>query len=600
MGLIHEEIIAQVIDRCDIVQIIGSYVPLKKAGRNFKGHCPFHHEKTPSFMVNPDKQIFHCFGCDVGGNVVGFIMKQERLEFPEAVRMLAGKVNIAIPETNRDHAQTTNMRQLIFNVNTLAAEYFHKNLISDKGAAAKSAREYLKKRKVSLQTVEKFQIGFASDEWDGLITYLRGKKINLGLMEKAGLILAREKGDGYYDRFRNRIIFPILDTQAHHRAFGARAIKNTDGEGSAGAKYINSPETPVYIKGQHLYGFHLAKQAIGQQDFVIIVEGYMDCIMPFQAGVSNIVASLGTALTVEQIRLLHRYTKNVVMLFDMDPAGESAMLRSLDTLIEEGMNVKVAALADGHDPDSFIREYGVEAFRKQVNEAQTLFEYKLGIMMKRYDVKALESKARISGEMLQTIDKFENDILRAGYIKRLGQALMVPEQALMAELKKVRQMTGEKKAFGKVSPPNTPVVEQVRVVESDVLRLLLEEESFIAATKDQIAPGDFQDKRIREVISKIYDLFEQGKEISGANLINSFTDPDMQNMISQLMVKESVMAGDKKKMHADYMSRMKKDRVKLQMKGLQAQIGEAESSGDQNKLDALIKEYNQLLKEVAF
>ncbi|MCK5260333.1 MAG: DNA primase, partial [Candidatus Omnitrophica bacterium] len=266
MGLIPDEIIAQVIDHSDIVEVISAYVPLKKAGRNFKGPCPFHHEKTPSFIVNPAKQIFHCFGCHVGGNVIGFVMKQDRLEFPEAVRLLAKKVNIVVPETTRGNAQETNIRQLIFKINALAAEYFHKNLLSDKGRPAKEARAYLKKRKVDLKTVEQFQLGFAPDQWDGLIGYLRSKKINLGLMEKAGLILPRDNGQGYYDRFRNRVIFPILDTQAHYRAFGARALEANGEKARVTAKYINSPETPVYVKGHHLYGFHLAKQAIGQED----------------------------------------------------------------------------------------------------------------------------------------------------------------------------------------------------------------------------------------------------------------------------------------------------------------------------------------------
>ena len=600
MGLIPDEIIEQVIGHSDIVEIISAYVPLKKAGRNFKGPCPFHHEKTPSFIVNPVKQIFHCFGCHVGGNVIGFVMKQDRLEFPEAVRLLAEKVNIIVPETNRGNAQETNVRQLIFKINALAAEYFHKNLLSDKGKPAKEARAYLKKRKIDLETAKKFQLGFALDQWDGLIGYLRDKQFNLGLIEKAGLILPRDNGQGYYDRFRNRVIFPILDTQAHYRAFGARALESGSDKTRVTAKYINSPETPVYVKGHHLYGFHLAKQAIGQEDFVIIVEGYMDCIMPFQAGVLNIVASQGTALTVEQIRLMHRYTKNVVMLFDMDPAGESAMLRSLDTLIEEGMNVKVAMLAEGHDPDSFICKYGVKSFREKINEAQALFDYKLNILMKRYDVKAIESKARISGEMLQTVDKFSNAVLRAEYLKRLALALTVPESALLIELDKVRQMTGEKKNFGKVSTPKTAVVEQLRVVESDILKLLLEEESFIAATMKEIAPSDFQDKRIREVISKIFDLFNQGKEVNGANLINSFEDQDMQHMISQIMAKESIFSGDKKKIHSDYIHRMKKDRLKMQMKEIQGQISEAERQGQQSALDTLLKKYNQLMKEVTF
>ena len=598
MGLIPEEIISQVIDRSDIVETISSYVPLKRAGRNFKGNCPFHNEKTPSFVVNPDKQIYHCFGCDAGGNVISFVMKHDSLTFPEAIRLLARKVNIVVPESRGEQGQGSNIRQQIIHVNALAAQYFLKNLIAGKNAAAKKARAYLKKRGIDLATVERFQLGFAPDRWDELIGHLRSQKISLALMEKAGVIIPRENGQGYYDRFRNRIMFPIFDTQSHCRAFGARALESGKGAEKVTAKYINSPETPIYIKGHHLYGFDLAKQSIHQDDSVIIVEGYMDCVMPSQAGISNIVASLGTALTVEQIRLLRRYTKNIIMLFDMDPAGESAVLRSFDALIGEGMNVRVATLSEGHDPDSYIKEFGAGDFRERIAQALPLFEYKLKILMGRHDATAIETKAKISGEMLQTIEKFENAVLQDEYIKRLSQVLSVSEQALVAELKKVRQMTGEKKTYGRNIEPKTAVPEQIRVVESDILRLLIEEQSFVELTKKEIAPADFRDRKIREAIAKIYDLCEQGKEINSVNLINSFEDQDMQHLIARIMAQESVLVGDKKKIHSDYISRMKKDRIKLQMKDLQKKICEVERQGDHKQLESLLKEYNQLTKVV--
>ena len=392
MGRIPEEIIAQVIDRCDIVETISSYIPLKRAGRSFKAVCPFHHEKTPSFIVNPDKQIFHCFGCGVGGNVVNFVMKQERMEFPEAIRFLAQKVNVTIPgdETPQAH-HANNIRQAILRVNALAAAFFHKTLLSDKSPEAKNAREYLKDRGIDLNAVRVFQLGFAPRQWDALLIYLKQEGISLGLMEKAGLIIPRESGQGYYDRFRNRVVFPIFDTRAHCRAFGARALDNAEG-----AKYLNSPETIIYTKGHHLYGFHLAKQAIAEEDCVVIVEGYVDCLIPYQAGVRNIVASLGTALTVDQIRLLRRYTPRVVMLFDMDPAGEAAMMRSLDTLIEEGMEVRVATLAPGEDPDSFVRRQGVDDFRNRIAAAQTVFDYKLDVLTRRHGIQTPDGKAQIA------------------------------------------------------------------------------------------------------------------------------------------------------------------------------------------------------------
>lgn len=597
MGLIPEESISQVLDRCDIVELISSYVALKKAGRNFKGNCPFHDEKTPSFIVNPDKQIFHCFGCDAGGNAIGFVMKHEHMTFPEAVRLLAQKVNVTIPDTGNGSSPETNTRQLIFKVNTLAAEYFHHNLLSVKTKPANTARAYLKKRQIDLETVKVFQLGFAMDQWDGLINFLRDRKVSLKLMEKAGLIISRDKSEGYYDRFRNRIVFPIMDTQANCRAFGARAMESVTARDQASAKYINSPETAIYIKGHHLYGFHLAKKTIVEQDAVIIVEGYMDCIMPHQAGVRNVVASLGTALTVEQIRLLRRYTKNVVMLFDMDAAGESAMVRSLDALIEEDINVKVATLTQGHDPDSFIRSEGPDAFRQRISEAKALFDYKLGVLLTRYDVRTIEGKAGISGEMLQTIEKFNNAVLKSGYLKRLSQELAVPEQALEQEMAKIRQMTGDRKNFGYRSAPKTPVAQQVRVVEQDILALLLLEESFILSTKKEIHPSDFQDYRIRLVISKIFDLCDQGKEINSAELINSFEDKEIQQMITRLMTREYTIAGDRVKMHNDYINRMKNDRKKLRMQALQEQISEAEREGNQEKVDRLLEEYNNLVKE---
>ena len=371
MGLIPNDVINQVIERSDIVEIIGNYTALKKAGRNFKALCPFHNEKSPSFVVNPDKQIFHCFGCGVGGNAVGFLMRQEHMEFPEAVRFLANKAGVVIPEDeSAAPSPSRQLREEILKINAVSAAFFHDILLTSREEDVKVARDYLKSRGVDLETVKKFQLGFAPNEWDALLKYLRSKGISEELIAKAGLIIAREGKSGFYDRFRHRIIFPIFDVQNRPVAFGARAMQDSDG-----AKYINSPETPVYTKGQHMFGLQLTKAAVGKLDRIIVVEGYMDMIMPYIHGVENIAASLGTALTVEQIRLLRRYTPNVVMLFDTDPAGQSAIVRSLDLLIDEGMNVRVATLAQDADPDSFIRQQGTEAFNARIESAQSRFDF---------------------------------------------------------------------------------------------------------------------------------------------------------------------------------------------------------------------------------
>jgi len=599
MALIPEEIIAQVLERCDIVETIASYVPLKPAGRNFKANCPFHNEKTPSFVVNPDKQIFHCFGCGEGGNVLSFVMKQDRLEFPEAVRMLAEKVNVFIPEQSPSNTQTNNIRQKILKINEFAADYFYRNLLSDKSESTENTRTYLKNRGITLDAVKQFQLGCALNGWDGLLKYLKGKGIPLGLIEKAGLIIARDGAEGYYDRFRNRIIFPILDTRGHCRAFGARALESS-GESveKVTAKYINSPETLVYTKGHHLYGFHLARQAIVKEDAVIIVEGYTDCLIPYQAGVKNIVASLGTALTVEQIRLLRRYTKNICLLFDMDKAGESAMLRSLDMLVREEMQVRIATLAEGDDPDSFIRQWGVEVFKEKIQQARELFDYKLNILKQRHDRNSVEGKSIISQGMLSTINQFHSAIVKSEYIKRLAQALNIAEHALVTELQKAGNNALEKK-FPKQNQNSLHSVHaKTRVAERSILKLMLDDHKFIPVVKESVNLSDFLNDKIQQIITKIYEWFEQGKEINAESLINSFSDQETQKMISELVVGENI-AGDKHKTFQDCLKRIKQDGLKIKIKELQEHIRLAEHAGDQMQLDGFKKEYHQLLKEKA-
>ncbi len=590
MGFIPEEIISQILERVDIVQTIGGYVSLKKAGRNFKANCPFHNEKTPSFVVNPDKQIFHCFGCGVGGNVISFVMQQERLEFPEALRMLAQKVGVSIPETDTAPTGTKNLKQELYAVNELAALFFHQNLITSKESAAKEARDYLKNRGINLEIVKKFKLGFALDEWDGLIRFLKSKNVSLSLMEKAGLIIPRENHEGYYDRFRGRIIFPIFDVRGGCVGFGARTIKKEEQ-----AKYINSPETLLYTKGQHLYGLQLAKDAVLKEDFIIVVEGYMDFIIPFQHGVGNVVASLGTALTGDQIRLMRRFTTNVVMLYDADQAGESAMVRSLDLLIEEGMNVKVAALAAGEDPDSFIRKFGVESFSQKIKQAQSFFDFKLEQLMNRYDTKTIEGRAKITSLMLPTINKFENAVMRFGYLKKLGAVLLIEEEALLLELKK---LAGPDINVKSADIPTRPVhnASQISSAEVTLLKLILNEESLIAITQSAITLEDFEDTDVRQIMSRIFKLTEEGQEITVSNVMRSFSDPGLLQKITSLTVDTEALTGDRQRMHRDCLDRLKKEKQKKERLVLIQEIRKAESTGDHERLEILKEKFNHLIK----
>ncbi|MCG2712485.1 MAG: DNA primase, partial [Candidatus Omnitrophica bacterium] len=399
MSKISNQQLDEILQRCDITEIIAGYIPLKKAGRNFKALCPFHHEKTPSFVVSPDKQIFHCFGCGAGGDVFSFVMKNERMDFPEAVKFLADKAGVRImPETEKEAGAKYSVSTILYKLNELAAGYFQQNLLN--ASEAKKARDYLLKRGISKESVSDFRLGFAPDLWDGLLTFLRSKSINDELLLKSGLVIKNAQGR-IYDRFRNRIIFPIFNAQAKIVGFGGRIIDVQDDAAEQhpqdkGPKYINSPETDIYKKSKNLYGFNFSKSYVQKEEYCIVVEGYLDFIVPFQANVKNLVASLGTAFTHEHVRLLKRYINNVVIVFDSDEAGQGAALRSLDLLIEEGMNVKIADLSKGFDPDSYVRKYGADEFRNRVKAAKTLFDYKLDLLMLKFDKESPEGKTQIA------------------------------------------------------------------------------------------------------------------------------------------------------------------------------------------------------------
>lgn len=591
MGLIANEIVAQILERCDIVEVISGYIPLKRAGRNFKALCPFHHEKSSSFVVSPDKQIYHCFGCGAGGNAIGFVMQQERLEFPEAVRFLAEKLGVEIPESSPAVNQAMALKQDILDLNDLAVEYFHNNLLTRNDPNVKSARDYLKDRGLRLEDVKQFKLGFALDDWDGLYNFLRGKSIDLKLIERSGLVVPRESKEGYYDRFRDRIIFPIFDVKSRCVGFGARTMKD-----DKGAKYINSPDTPVYTKGQHLFGLQLTRHAITKKDFVIVVEGYMDMILPFQYGVDNIVASLGTALTTQQIRLLRRYSNHVVMLYDADPAGQAAMVRSLDLLIEEDIHVRVAALAAGEDPDSFIRKFGLDEFDKRIKSAQSLFDFKLQWLCTKFDPKNIEQRAEICKQMMATIYKMNDEIVRFGYLKQLGERLGLPQDVLLREGKKV---DASLRVQDKPAPkPMAPLVETkpLGAVERQFLTLLFNDAGLINPARTRVTPSEFEDRRTRIILEKLFEFEGDKESFSVSSFLNSFDDPDVQKVILNISAQDDLHLKDAQKIFEDCISRIKKDRLKEKRRNVSELIRQAEIAGDVHRLEDLRQEFNKLIK----
>ncbi len=587
MGLIAEDIIRGIIDRSDIISVIGRYAALKKYGSNFKALCPFHHEKTPSFVINPDKQIFHCFGCGAGGNVVGFIMRQERLEFPQAVRFLAEQAGIDIPEDQQTSSSPSKqLREEICKINEWASQFFHEILLTNREETVKAARDYLKGRSVDLEIVRKFRLGYAPDEWEALIGVLKHKGISLEVMHQAGLVIPREKG-GYYDRFRGRIIFPIFDINNRPVAFGARALSTSEG-----AKYINSPETPVYTKGRHLFGLNLTKTSVGELDHIVIVEGYMDMIMPFVHGVKNIAASLGTALTVDQIRLIRRYSSNVIMLFDTDPAGQAAIIRSLDLLIDEGMNVKVVTLVQDQDPDSFIRSFGLDAFNERLKRAQTLFDYKFNWLCGQFDPKSIDGKTKICQEMLTTIVRFKSEVTKFELMRLLAKQLNVPEEIIT----KQAQNQNSSKPKPVIKQTAAKVSEAPKSYEELLITLFLEDHNWAQKARELISPIDFTEGLVRDIVQKIWQMTQENLEWETSRLLSQFPQEAAQSFIAKLLTDANARIKEPQRLFHDCIGRIHKERLKIQKKELMDKIKEAENCGDAVTVEELRAKFQELIK----
>ncbi|MEW6075993.1 MAG: DNA primase [Candidatus Omnitrophota bacterium] len=582
-GRIPDYIVETVLSRVNIVEVISEFIPLKRAGRNFRALCPFHQEKTPSFMVSTDKQIYHCFGCGAGGNVFNFLMQFERVEFPEAVEALAKKAGIAIPENLSFAAkEPSGVTVQLQKASEAAASFYENNLSIPLGS---HAREYLLKRGIPQEAIKAFRIGFAAEKWDALITHLRNKGVNLSLMEKAGLVVPKE-GGGYYDRFRNRIIFPIFDIKAKVIGFGARVLDTSL------PKYINSPETPLYIKGKNLYGLWLSKDAIRDLDAAVVVEGYLDFISAFQAGVRNVVASSGTALTAEQARLIKRYTHNVVMVYDGDASGQIATIRALDIFVEEDMQVRVVTLPQGYDPDLFIRKNGIERFKALIANAQPLFDYKMSVLKSRYNFDDIEGKEKICSEMLPTIQKFRRPVVKSEYFKKLAQELKVKEEALLQEA----GLFHAGKEYQRATPPFLAAQKSIHPIEKFLIKLMLEEDTIIAELKDKLEPDDFQDERTAKIVALMFDCVAQGKGIEPSKLLTHLGDAESTRLLCESTFLPDISGEKREKILADCVQRLKAKKLTSKRQRLLEEIKDAQESGDEERLHTLIAELDGLIK----
>lgn len=595
-GLYPESVIGEVLDRCNIAELISSYIPLKKAGRNFKANCPFHAEKTASFMVSVEKQIYHCFGCGQGGNAISFVMQYEKTGFREALETVASRCGVPLPEPEMPAGQKKqdDLKKQLYSLYEKTAGYYTEKLLGS--GAAQKARNYLQARGISKETAQRFRLGFAGDEWEGLLSYLSRQNIPLSLIERSGLVSAKERG-GFYDKFRNRIMFPIIDVKGRTIAFGGRVLD------ASMPKYMNSPETAIYIKGKNLFGLDVSKDDVRKSDQAIVVEGYLDMIIPFEAGIRNIVASLGTALTEDQVRLIKRYTNRVVMLYDPDLAGQAATLRALDLLVKEDMDVRIAELPEGQDPDSFVRKNGAESFRAMINEALPVFDYKLRRLLSKYDAKSTTGKDRIIREILPSINSFTQYTTRTEYVKRTAQALDVDEAALLEDLKRAGESAALCAAYEhrRDDPPSSALehlrLTEIPITERMLVKLMLEEIHLLDRIRALVSPSDFAEEKLSKIVAFIYDFFEKKKELKPCMLMHYLDDEDAINIIAQLASLDIHNCQNKEKLIEDCVHRMKRDKVLRKCHELQKEIQRAQSEGREKKLQDLLLEYNLLIKQ---
>lgn len=582
-GNIPGTIIDQLRDRLDIVEVISQYVRLNRSGRNYFGLCPFHGEKTPSFSVSQEKQIYHCFGCGEGGNVFSFIMKIEGLTFPEAVRDLAAKTGFALPEINRFAAQNLSNKRLREAL-LWSARFFQYALGRPEG---QSALNYLGKRGLTDNIRQEFELGFAPDRKDALRAFLHRKGYGEKEMVEAGLLIVQDKKT--YDRFRNRIMFPIRNQRGEIIAFGGRVL----GEGMP--KYLNSPETPLYDKSKNLYALHLARESIRKEKQAIIFEGYMDVIAAHQFGIRNTVASLGTSLTQAQARLLRNQTEEVVIIYDADAAGQAASWRGIQILRQAGCLVKVGRLPDGKDPDDYLRRFGAEAFRQNVaDKALLLVDYQLKNLAGRYNLEKDEERIRFHDKVCEVLLAVENAMDREDYLQKAAQMLRISPDSIREELKKKKQTESRRR---QATPVNLQAAWQPENAAAkapwQIVALWARFPSLIAETADVLTEEEFPEQLqpvYREVKNNLHKL-------SPSRLLEIIYEEKYRQFLSRLLIDEECEEKIAKKAIDDCIRLLQCIRLARHRRQIEAEMAKLDPVVSKGEINELSREWLELRKQ---
>ena len=566
---IPEDKIQEIREATDIIDVISQYVTLKKRGKSFLGLCPFHSEKTPSFSVDPLRGFYHCFGCGAGGNVFTFVMEMEKVGFPEALRSLAQKAGITLPVYQEDDTRIKET-ELLYLANQYAMTFFRKCLMDH--SSGKNALAYLKGRGFSTEIMDTFQIGYAPGRWDGLINSAAKNAIQAGTLHRAGLAIPRKEKDGYYDRFRDRLMFPVFTPSGRVVGFGGRRLTDDDKI----PKYVNTPETHVYHKGKLLFGLFQSKTGIQKEESALLVEGYTDVMRLHQNGFTHTAATSGTALTEQQAQVLARYTPKVHLLFDGDSAGFEAALRGVDVLMGAGLQVHITPLPKGYDPDSFLNEKNPQAMKALLDSARTFIDYSLDRLKASGRLKTPGDRARAVHGLLENVSKIRDAVERHLVIKDIAEKLGVDEDVLLHQIRTSQK--GDKAAPAAISV----IISSARqAAEEGLLSLLLEDKRWCKPVFQCVQVSQFRTREVRNVTEKIYQGFLQGRPPDLNKIMDQFSsDPQMVRYLTNLTLTKLDDQVDQPQYGLDCILRILQDDIEEKIKAIREKIREGEKKGN--------------------
>ena len=564
MARIPEDTVEQVRQSVDIVEVVADYVALTRRGKNHLGLCPFHEDRRPSFNVSQDKQIYKCFSCGAGGNVFTFLMELEKISFVEAIKQLAERAGIVLPEDRERSDDGQQVFDQLYAANELARKYYHHLLTSD--PAGEGARRYLQSREISDKSIASFQLGVAPDAWEGLLQVAGRRGIRPDVLEQAGLVLSRREGSGHYDRFRNRVMYPIHSHTGRTVAFGARSLDPDER-----AKYLNSPDSPVYHKGRILYGLWGARDALRKAGTAVLVEGYMDVIALAQRGIQNTIATSGTALTPEQARLLRRYADRAVLVFDGDAPGAAAAVRGLASLFEAEVETRVVSLTDGHDPDSYVQKHGPDAFLVLAEKAEPAIDYLVRDIGRKEDLSTADGKVRAARQLAEYLSRVADEARRRLMAEECAQKVGVDPATFFQILGQVRRPKTDTRTPD--APVTTEAFDPRPRSERELLILMMSNDQVADYVVQQVGTDEFTNSYYRRISSLIAQGRQQGQPVTAAPLVDRCGDPGLAQIISTLSMEIGISDPDRPQPPVqDYIIGFRLRKLDAEIDGLEASL----------------------------